>query len=59
MNYLKLVAIILLALAILNLVLFALGIISTLFFWVIIIGLALVAFYIIPNIKEKLMLKEK
>ena len=58
MNALKILAIIMLVLVVLNLILFAMGIISPLTFWVIIIAIALIAFYIIPNMKKKLALEE-
>jgi Flp pilus assembly protein TadB len=58
MNYLKLIAVLLLMLVVVNLVLFALGKLSVLTFWFVIIGSALIAFYIIPNLKEKQLLKK-
>ena len=59
MNYLKLIAIVLMVIVIANLIFFALGKISAYLFWFIIIGTALIAFYIIPNIKTRNILKEK
>jgi len=58
MDKIKIIAIITAALAITNIIAFALGWISVLLFWVIIIGTALVAFYIIPNMKKTKILKE-
>ena len=53
MNYLKLFAIFLLVLVILNLILFALGRITPYLFWFIIIISALIAYYVIPRIRLK------
>ena len=58
MNALKILAIIMLVLVVLNLILFAMGRISPLTFWFIIIAIALTAFYIIPNMKKKLALED-
>ena len=59
MNYLKLIAIFLLIIVVVNLVLFVMGQITPLIFWVVIIGIALIAYYVIPNLKERAELKEK
>ncbi|MBW2996017.1 hypothetical protein KY332_01820 [Candidatus Woesearchaeota archaeon] len=59
MNYLKTIAIILLIVVIANLVLFSFGLITPFLFWIIILAIALIAYYIIPNLKKKQELKEK
>jgi hypothetical protein len=52
MKALKISAIILIALVITNMIALALGWITPLLFWVVIIGAALLAFYVIPNMNK-------
>ena len=58
MNYLKFIAIILAILVILNLILFIFKLITPLIFWTIIIGIAIIAYYAIPYLRERAELKE-
>ena len=52
-DYLKFCAAGLSALTIINLVLFVLGKVTALIFWSVIIFSALMAYYVIPNLKKK------
>ena len=54
MNWLKLIAIILVVIVIVNMALFALQIITGLIFWAVIIVIALIAYKGIPSLKTKL-----
>ena len=58
MKYLKLIAIFLLVIVIANLIFFAAGRISPYLFWFVIIGSALIAYYVIPNIKKQQVLNK-
>jgi hypothetical protein len=56
MNILKLAAIALVILVIANMILFALRKISALTFWFVIGAMALITFYILPNMKKQRIL---
>jgi hypothetical protein len=54
MNYLKLAAMGLIIILVLNIILFVLDIIGQLIFWTVIIAVALIAYKVIPKWREKL-----
>jgi antibiotic biosynthesis monooxygenase (ABM) superfamily enzyme len=52
MNILQVLAIMIVCLAVANAVLFALGKISNLLFWIVIIVCAIIAYWVIPRIRK-------
>jgi len=53
MNYIKVLAIILIVIVVANIIFFGLGLITPMVFWVVIIMMALLAWFGIPTLRER------